>query len=77
MLNEILQQHWLSKPESKVYLATLELWTSPVSKIARKVWEWREATYYILENLVKKWYIKSLVMNKVTHYFTIYIYSKG
>jgi len=71
MLNEILQQHWLSKPESKVYLATLELWTSPVSKIARKVWEWREATYYILENLVKKWYIKSVVTNKVTNYFTI------
>ena len=71
MLNDILQQHWLSKSESKAYLATLELWTSPVSKIARKIGEWREATYYILENLAKKWYIKSVVMNKVTHYFAI------
>ena len=71
MLNDILQQHWLSKTESKAYLATLESWSSPVSKIARKIGEWREATYYILETLEKKWFIKSVVMNKVTHYFAI------
>ena len=71
MLNDILQQHWLSKTESKAYLATLELWTAPVSKIARKIGEWREATYYILETLEKKWLIKSVVMNKITNYFAI------
>ena len=71
MLNNILQQHWLSKPESKAYLATLELWTAPVSKIARKVEEWRQATHYVLETLVKKWLLKSVVMNKVTNYFAI------
>ncbi len=71
MLNDILQQHWLSKTESKAYLATLELWTAPVSKIARKIGEWREATYYILETLEKKWLIKSVVMNKINNYFAI------
>ena len=71
MLNNILQQHWLSKPESKVYLAALELWTAPVSKIARKIGEWRQATYYVLETLLKKWLVKSVVMNKVTNYFAI------
>ena len=71
MLNDILQQHWLSKSEAKAYLATLELWTAPVSKIARKIWEWREATYYILETLEKKWFIKSVVLNKIKNYFAI------
>ena len=71
MLNDILQQHWLSKPESKAYLATLELWTAPVSKIARKIWEWRESTYYTLEILEKKWLVKSVTMNKITNYFAI------
>lgn len=71
MLNDILQQHWLSKSESKVYLASLELWTAPVSKIARKIEEWRQATHYVLETLVKKWLLKSIVMNKVTNYFAI------
>lgn len=71
MLNDILQQHWLSKPESKAYLATLELWTAPVSKIARKMGDSRESVYYILENLEKKGFIKSVVMNKVTNYMAI------
>lgn len=71
MLNDVLQQHWLTKVEAKTYLATLELWTAPVSKIARKAGESRESMYYILENLEKKWFIKSVVMNKVTNYFAI------
>ena len=71
MINDILQQHWLTKQESKAYLAALELWTSPVSKIARKIWEWREATYYILENLEKKWRIFSIVKNKIKSYYAI------
>lgn len=71
MLNDILQQHWLSKTESKAYLATLELWTSPVSRIARKIWEWREATYYILESLEKKWWVFSVVKNKVKSFYAL------
>ena len=71
MLNDILQQHWLSKPEAKAYLATLELWTAPVSKIARKIWEWREATYYILETLEKKWWVFSVIKNKVKSYYAL------
>ena len=53
MINDILEQHWLTKVEAKTYLATLELWTAPVSKIARKAGESRESMYYILENLEK------------------------
>ena len=71
MLNDVLQQHWLTKVESKIYIAALELWTAPVSKIARKAGESRESVYYVLENLEKKWFIKSIVMNKVNNYFAI------
>lgn len=71
MLNDILQQHWLSKSESKAYLATLELWTAPVSKIARKIGEWRESTYYTLETLEKKWWVFSIVKNKVKSYYAL------
>ena len=71
MLNDVLQQHWLTKTESKAYLATLELWTAPVSKIARKMGDSRESVYYVLENLEKKWFIKSVIMNKVINYVAI------
>ena len=71
MLNDILQQHWLSKWESKAYLAVLELWTAPVSKIARKIGEWREATYYILETLEKKWRIFCITKNKIKCYYAL------
>lgn len=71
MINDVLEQHWLTKVETKTYLAALELWTAPVSKIARKAGESRESMYYILENLEKKWFIKSVIMNKVKNYFAI------
>lgn len=71
MINDILEQHWLTKVEAKAYLATLELWTAPVSKIARKAGESRESMYYILENMVKKWFIKEIIINKVKNYFAI------
>ena len=71
MLIDILQQHWFSQNEAKAYLATLELWTSPVSKIARKISEGREATYYTLEWLEKKWYIMSVTKNKIKNYYAL------
>jgi len=71
MLTDIIQQQWLSKNESKAYLAVLELGVSPVSRIARKIDERRENTYHILEELEKKWFIRSIIMNKITHYYAI------
>ena len=71
MLTDIIQQQWLSKNESKAYLAVLELGVSPVSRIARKIDERRENTYHILEELEKKWFIRSVIMNKITHYSAI------
>ena len=71
MLTNIIQQQWLSKNESKAYLAVLELGVSPVSRIARKIDERRENTYHILEELEKKWFIRSVIMNKITHYSAI------
>lgn len=71
MINEILEQQWLSKTEVKAYLATLELWTSPASKIARKIDERRTNTYHILENLENKWWIHSVVKNKVKSYYAL------
>lgn len=71
MLNDVIQQLWLSKNESTAYLAVLELGVSPVSRIARKIDERRENTYHILEQLEKKWLIRAVIMNKVTHYSAI------
>ena len=71
MLLDILKQHWFSQNEAKAYLAALELWTSPVSKIARKIGEGREATYYTLEGLEKKWYIMSVTKNKIKNYYAL------
>lgn len=71
MLTDIIQQLWLSKSESKAYLAVLELGTSPVSRIARKIDERRENTYHILDALEKRGYIRQVIMNKVTHYTAI------
>ena len=71
MLNDIIEQQGLSKSEAKAYLAILEFWLSPVSKIARKIWERRENTYRLLEALEKKWWIFSMVKNKVKCYYAL------
>ena len=71
MLLDIIQQQWLSKSEASAYLAVLELWISPVSRIARKIEERRENTYHILENLEKKWWIFSTTKNKVKSYYAL------
>lgn len=71
MLVNTLQQHGFSQNEAKAYLAALELWASPASKIAHKINERREATYYILENLEKKWYILSITKNKIKNYYAL------
>lgn len=71
MLNDVIEQQGLSKSETKAYLAILEFWLSPVSKIARKIWERRENTYRLLEALEKKWWIFSMVKNKVKCYYAL------
>lgn len=71
MINDILEQQWLSKTEAKAYLATLELWTSPVSRIARKIDERRTNTYHILENLENKWLVHSVTKNKIKSYYAL------
>ena len=71
MINDILEMQWLSKTEVKTYLATLELWTSQVSRIARKVDEKRSNTYHILQNLENKWLVHSVIKNKVKSYYAI------
>lgn len=71
MLLDIIQQQWLSKSEARTYLAVLELGTSPVSRIARKIEERRENTYHILENLENKWWVFSVTKNKVKSYYAL------
>lgn len=67
----ILQQYWLTPIESKTYLVTLELWSAPASRVASRLNENRVTIYSILENMEKKWFIKSVIKNKIKHYFAI------
>ncbi len=70
MLDQLLQDHWLSKTEAQSYLAVLELGTAPVSSIARRTSENRVTVYSALKSLVKKW-LATEVNKKNTTYYTV------
>ncbi len=68
MLKETIQHLGYSEKESQIYLAVLELWTSPASTIARFIWENRVTVYSILKVLVKKWLILESKQNSTQVY---------
>lgn len=69
MLTSLFQKLGLTDKEAKIYLANLEIGSSPVSKIASKAKINRVTTYDILEKLIKKGLINFIVRAKVK-YFT-------
>lgn len=69
MLSKVLENLGLNAKEAKVYLATLEIGSNPVSKIAGKAKINRVTAYDIIEKLAKKGLISSFTRAKVK-YFT-------
>lgn len=71
MLIDVLKNLGLNSKEAQVYLATLEIGTSPVSAIALKGKINRVTTYDILEKLVQKGLISSVTKNKIKYFTAI------
>ena len=68
MNERILQEAGLTKGESKVYLALVLLGESSVTPIAREAKVSLSKIYEILENLIKKGLVSSIVKNNVKHF---------
>jgi HTH-type transcriptional regulator, sugar sensing transcriptional regulator len=69
MLQNIIENIGLNPKEARIYLAALEIGSSPVSKIASKAKLNRVTAYDILEKLVKKGMISHFTKDKIK-YFT-------
>lgn len=69
MIIDVLKNLGLTEKEANIYLANLELGSSPVSDIAKQSHVNRVTTYDILEKLIKKGYINYFTKNKIK-YFT-------
>ena len=67
-----LQNYWFSEKEAKIYLTALSLWAAPASTIARNANENRTTVYFILLDLVKKWYCSTVVRENVTYFSAIH-----
>ncbi len=69
MLLQTLQNLGLNAKEAKLYLAAVELGSSPISHIASKAKLNRITAYDVIEKLIKKGLINSVIKNK-TKYFS-------
>lgn len=68
-LEKILQAYGLSEKQAKVYLASLEIGSAPVQKIAQKAQLSRSTVYEVLESLVHRGFV-SIFMKKRIKYFS-------
>lgn len=71
MLDNVLEEYWLSPSEAKTYLIALQLGTAPISSIARCVKMNRVTVYSLLKNLVKKWLALETPKKGVTYYSVV------
>lgn len=67
----ILQSYNFTEREAKIYIATLELWNSIVSAIARRSWEHRVSTYSVLKELKSRWIAQEVLKNGVKYFSVI------
>lgn len=68
MLNKIVENIGLNNKEAAIYLAALELGSSPVSVIAAKAKINRVTTYDVLEKLSKKGLINFIIKAKLKYF---------
>jgi len=69
MLHKQLQNAGLSENEAKIYLATLELGQTSVSRIARQAEIKRTTVYLSLESLMQKGLVSAIKKDGKTNYF--------
>lgn len=70
-ITKVLIENGFSSKEAQVYIASLQLWSAPISSLARNMWENRVTIYATMKNLVGKWLATSTVRNKTTYYTVI------
>lgn len=68
MLTKLFQNLGLTDKEAKVYLASLEIGTNPVSEIGKKSKINRVTTYDILEKLIKKGLVNYIVRRNIKYF---------
>ena len=71
MLSQVLEKYWFTEKQAKIYLACLELWSSPVSSIARYSEIHRVTTHYILKELKEKNIARVITKNNVKYFSVI------
>ncbi len=64
----VLEAFGLSEKETTVYLALLPLGTVKINEIVKKIGYPRSTVYHILESLINKGLVASIVKEKVNHY---------
>ena len=69
MIYKQLQDAGLNENEAKIYLASLELGQTSVSRIARKSGIKRTTVYLSLENLMEKGLVSAIKKDGKTHYY--------
>lgn len=67
-----LEEYGLSTKESQIYVINLTLGTAPASSIARHSNLKRVTTYAILQDLVHKGFVSSLLKNNVTYFSAVH-----
>ncbi|HLG25677.1 MAG TPA: helix-turn-helix domain-containing protein [Candidatus Gracilibacteria bacterium] len=71
MLNRLFENLGLTGKEAKIYLAALELGSNPVSAIASKAKLNRVTTYDILEKLIKRGMVSSIIKRKIKFFTAV------
>ena len=68
-ITKILEQFWLTKKESKIFVFLYQYGKKPASTIARAIWDERTNTYKSLQKMVKKWFVSELVKDGTKLFF--------
>jgi hypothetical protein len=59
---------WFTHEEARIYIACLEVWTAPISAIARRTDTKRQTCLYTIKKLIEKWFISSIEKDGNTYY---------
>lgn len=68
-LVELIQQIWLTKKHSQVFLLLYEHWSKSAWTLAKMIWDERTNVYKTLQVLVKEWLVAENIKNNVKHFF--------
>ena len=68
-INKILEDFWLTKKESKIFIFLYQYGKKPASTIARSIWDERTNTYKSLQKLVRNGFISEIVKDSTKLFF--------